>query len=285
MPLFLILCYIIVVLLITRFLLNQGLLSHPVTFLILNLPGVIFCMMGLLTNHPTFVFRFLIGITLGSFFTLGVCHLWHWKQNIISHISTRYFYILAIIIYLYVFLSINGKNSGTSAGMGVSLSSLIILIFCLGFLFIMSMIKKEPQSEDRALHLAPLLLSIVLLVGISIFLMQLQFYDYLKMMIILALFPQGMRVYYMSKHENYPLVFSTCIGNVIFAFFLFALLDFFFSHIPITYYYDTVVHQGIQLGLFSSLVLILPSLKRFNCSYWYHLFAFIILFLSSLYLV
>lgn len=285
MPLLLIPCYIIIILFIIRLLSKQGLLSHPVTFLILNLPGIIFCVLGLLANQPTFVFRFLIGITLGSFFTLGACHLGHWKQNIISHISTRYFYILAIIVYLYVFLSINGKNSGTSAGMGVSLSSLVILIFCLGFLFIMSMIKKEPQFEHRELHLVPLLLSIIVLVGISIFLMQIQFYEHLGIMIILALFPQGMRVYYMSKHKNYPQVFSTCIGNVIFAFFLFALLDFSFSHIPIADYYDTVIHHGIQLGLFSSLLLMIPSIKRFSYGLWYHLIAITILLLSSLYLV
>lgn len=268
---------------------RKGLLQSWPVFLILGIPIATICYTSLYLGRFSFVLQYIITMNILSMIVLVGIHLILFKKNILSHIHTRYFYISSILIYLYVFTSLNGKNIGTAASTNPLLSSLFIITMCLFMLMILNSIGEREKEPILWYDFCSFkLLITTMIANLSIYFFTVSTPPFLDSRVTMLLYgipflvPYLFRIYDAGKKETYKTVFSTGFGVMILLFFILSTTDFIFPNIPLLYYYDIFIHRGIQIGLYATALLLLPSMKRFPYSILYHILAFIILILCLL---
>lgn len=268
---------------------RKGLLHSFPAFLILSIPIAVVCYTSLYLGRFSFVLQYIIAMSIFSIISLVGIHLVLFPKNILSHIHTRYFYISSIFIYLYVFTSLNGKNIGTAASTNPLLSSIFTISMCIFMLFILNSIsEKEKEPILWWAFCSFKLFIITIIANVSIYFFTVHTAPFLdsRMTILFyglpLLIPYLFRIYDAGKNKIYQTVFSTGFGMMILLFFILSTTDFIFPNIPLLYYYDIFIHRGIQIGLYATILLLLPTMKRFPYSILYHTLAFIILILCLL---
>lgn len=266
---------------------KKELLSSYPSFLIFTIPILIICYTSLYLGRFSFVLQFLITMTILSILSLVVNHLLFGKRNILSYIHTRYFYIISILVYLYVFISLNGKSIGTSTAVDPFLSATFILFMCLCMLCILNSIGKKYEILWRNICSWKLFVATIL-ANLSICFFTVHTPPYLDIRItmllygILLLIPYWFRIWGAINTEKYQVAFSTSFGLMILMFILLSTANFIFPNIPLLYYYDIFIHRGNQIGLYATVLLLFPSMKKMSYPFLYHIFAFVVLILCFL---
>lgn len=259
---------------------RQKLLKGAPTFVIMSMPIVTICYTSLYLGRFSFLLQYMISLSVMAILLLVITHLIYFKRNVLSHIHTRYFYISSILIYLYVFTSLNGKNVGTSAGMPPLLAAVFMLTMSLLMLIILNLISEKEKIPIVWKSLFSWKLWFATLgANLCIFFFTagtIPFIDSRITMIVFGLpvlLPYIYRMYDAMKQSHYQTIFSTGFGIMILLFFLLAMIELTEAKIPLLYYYDIFTHRGIQLGLYGTVLLLLPSMKKLPYACLYHMLA------------
>lgn len=271
------------------YLLKNDLLCYYPSFLLFCIPIVIVCYTSLFLGRYSFVLQYTIAMLVLSILLLVISHLTTFSKNSLSHIHTRYFYIISMLIYLYVLTSLNGKNMKIGVGTTPFLSSILTIMICIFMLLILNSIDEGEKKSIPWHFLCSFRLFISTVVAnVSIYFFTFYTSPFLDSRVSILLYglplliPYFMRMKHTITKKRYQIMFSTGFGIMIFLFFLLSTIYFITPTIPILYYYDIFIHRGIQIGLYATVLLLLPSMKKLPCPFFYHLLAFIIMILCSL---
>lgn len=233
-----------------------------------------------------FIVNLFILINIFTLLFIPFLHLINRKNTILKQFRPRYFYIFTLIIYLYIFLLLMGKNQPTIYKNQIMFPSIIIIFFALGTYFL---IKSIPINKNN-ISLKPS----ILLSSINIFLLfvistiSLIYYPIPIMrnafiIAILFLIPIILKCCQEIKLNNFNYVIRYITTSITTTFIIIGIIDLL---IPISIYLfiETNSIKFLEIGLYTSCILIFPMIKKLKYPFLYDLIMFIIILIIIYYL-
>lgn len=232
-----------------------------------------------------YTFLFLVSIGLVSILILILFHFIFNKNSILHIIHHRYFYVFCIIIYMYILVLLSCRSERSAYQNTIAYPSVLLIILCLSSFLIKGTIKdymvenyrKIPSFRSVSLLFFIQLISYYLTKRISLF----SNIDNIIFLYSLVLsIPLQLVFFYLFQNQKYEIIVSRLIELFLLPFFLLGLLDFLWLKDPIYFHHNLLIIKELKFGLYTSSILLIPTIKKFRNSFFYNILIIIILIMG-----
>lgn len=231
-----------------------------------------------------FLFLFLILISIVPFFIISIFQLCFRKFSLLHEMHHRYFYLFCIIIYFYLLILLSCQVERKPYENMFFSSSILILIFYFFALLLKGTIK-DKRFITHSVSFSSLLLLIPLL--LCSFILTSYINNMLEVIatVLILLFPVLFLCYFMMKEREEGGLISYCTHLILFPFFLIGFFDLLIMHQPIYVYHTPIIFPLLKIGLYSTTILLIPTMKKFSNKVIYDILASCILLLFGMFLL
>ena len=257
-------------------------ITFPLFFFILPILVSTFL---LYTSLPIqFLFLFLILISIFPFLMLSIFQLFFCKSSLLHEMHHRYFYLFCIIIYFYLLILLSCQV-GKSSYENMTFSSSLLMIAFYFFSLLLKGTIKDKRLKFHSISFSSFLLFIPLLLFSFILTTYINSMLELFFTVLVLLFPILLLCYFIMKEREEGTFISHFTHLILFPFFLIGFFDLFITQQPIYYYHAPIIFPLLKIGLYSTTILLIPTIKKFSNRVIYDFLVGCILLLFCIFLL
>lgn len=231
-----------------------------------------------------FLFLFFILISIFPFLIISIFQLCFRNFPLLQEMNNRYFYLFCMIIYFYLLMLLSCQVERKPYQNMFFPSSILMINFSFFSLLLKGTIKDKRFSKNSISFFSILLLIPLIFCN---FILTTYVNSMLKIVVnvIILLWPILLLCYFSLKEREEERLFSHCINLILFSFFLISFFDLFILRQPIYVYHIPVIFPLLKIGLYSTTILLLPTMKKFSSKSIYDILVGGILLLFGVFLL